>query len=276
MLQTRSIAVLFLLLHGSVFSQTITGEIKDENANPIPYVNIGIVDQDRGTISTQTGHYEIDISGVEDEEFLRFSMIGFENAEFNIGELKSLNSTSLNITLKEKPIELKEIEVKATKGTPLVFGVKKPGNFSWIWSDAIKGDEIGMLFRVENPFYLDKFSFHIKRNHCDSIYYRVKIYDGENELPVKIINQEDVRFLSNLKKGWETVDMSAYNILIESDFIITLETLDSWCSDGYTPSRLSIGSNFGLTYSRPSSMAPWLELANEMSFRIEGIEILGD
>ena len=270
------LAIFTLLLSLPAFSQKLYGEIKDENANPVPYVNVGIVGQDRGTISTQTGHYEIDISGAEDEVFLRFSMIGYENAEFNIGELKSLNSTSLNITLKEKPIELKEIEVKATKGTPLVLGVKKPGNFPWIWSDAIKGDEIGMLFRVENPFYLDKFSFHIKRNSCDSIYYRVKIYEGENEFPVKVINQEDIRFLSTLKKGWETVDMSAYNILIESDFIITLETLDSWCSDGYTPSKLSIGSNLGLTYSRPSSMAPWLELGNEMSFRIEGIEILGD
>ncbi|WBL44058.1 carboxypeptidase-like regulatory domain-containing protein [Algoriphagus halophytocola] len=270
------LAIFTLLLSLPAFGQKLYGEIKDENANPVPYVNIGIVDLDRGTISNQSGHYEIDISGLDDEEILRFSMIGFENTEFNIGKLKSQNSTSLNITLKEKPIELKEIEVKATKGTPLILGVKKPGNFSWIWSDANKGDEIGMLFRVKNPFYLDKFSFHIKRNSCDSIYYRVKIYDEENELPIKIINQEDIRFLSTLKKGWETVDMSAYNILIESDFIISLETLDSCCSDGYTPSRLSIGSDFGLTYSRPSSMAPWLEIGNEMSFRIEGIEILDD
>ncbi|WPR77902.1 carboxypeptidase-like regulatory domain-containing protein [Algoriphagus sp. NG3] len=276
MIKILSLLVFVMLLHQTAFAQVISGKIKDENNHILPYVNIGIINEDKGTISSKTGQFTIDITELDDEVIVRYSLIGFENMELTLKELKSLDKPELTIILKSIPIDLDQIDVSGSKGSPVRLGSQKAGKFSWIWSNAIKGDEIGMLFRVENPFYLDKFSFHIKRNTCDSIYYRIRIYDGKEELPVKTINQEDIRFMSKLKKGWETIDISRYNILIESDFIITMETLDSSCSEIYNPSRISMSDEVGLSYSRPSSMAEWLELGNQMSFRIEGVEILDD
>ena len=118
---------------------------------------------------------------------------------------------------------------------------------------------------------IEKFYFHTKRNYCDSIYYRLKVYDTHEEIPNKVINTKDIKFITKLKKGWESIDLSSHNIKIDTDFFVTLEVLESWSSGKYRANHLSISSasTYGPTFTRPSSMAPWKEIYNRMSFRIE-------
>lgn len=263
---------LILVLLGQLTSnaQNISGRLIDENHNPLPYVNIGVVGLNRGTISSANGTYHIDISGIDNERILRFSSVGFESIEFKVGELKTKQTEVLNITFKEKIFNIQEVVVKPNNDKPIYIGGKKAGKMAWIWSEAINGAEIGTLFKNAKPIFLDKFYFHVRKNYCDSILYRIRIYDGENEYPSKIINTKDIRFVSKTKKGWDSVDLSGYNITIDSDFIITLETLESWTSGKYRTTHLSVGNaKGGLSYSKASSMSPWTEFGNQMSFKIE-------
>lgn len=265
--------VILIIVPIFINAQSVSGKITDENHNPLPYVNIGIVGLNKGTISSSNGMYKIDISGVDNEKIVRFSYVGFISIDIKVGELKAIKNEILNLTMKEKNIQLQEVVVNPTNERPIYLGSKKAGKMAWIWSEAINGAEIGTLFRNDKSIFLEKFYFHIRKNYCDSILYRIKIYSGENEYPQEIINTKDIKFISKTKKGWDSVDLSDYNITINNDFIVTLETLESWTSSEYKTTHLSVGKAKGLSYSRASSMAPWTEFGNQMSFKIEIEEI---
>lgn len=48
----------------------------------MPYVNVGLVDLNLGTISDEQGFFEFNVpSGVDGSARLRFSMIGFQTQE---------------------------------------------------------------------------------------------------------------------------------------------------------------------------------------------------
>jgi hypothetical protein len=270
--------ILFLVLllgQISVNAQNISGKLTDENKNPLAYVNIGVVGLNKGTISSSNGIYTIDITGIDNENIVRFSMVGYESIDYKVGDLRAKQKEILNITMKEKIIQLQEVVIKPSNEKPIYLGSKRAGNMAWVWSEAISGAEIGTLFRNNKSILLTKLYFHISKNYCDSILYRVRIYSNKNEYPQKIINEKDIRFVSKKKKGWESVDMSDYNIAISSDFILTLETLESWTNGKYRTTNLSLGRSEEDTwsFSRASSMAEWVVFANPMSFKIEIKEI---
>ena len=264
--------VLFVQLTAN--GQIIKGKITDENQNPLAYTNIGIVGLNRGTVSNNKGIYEIDISGIENDKIMRISSVGYESVQYKIGDLIAHQTTTLNIELKKKVFLLSEVVVNSKKVEIIFLGSKKKGKFEWQWSEAIQGAEIGALFKTDYPVVLERFNFFVKKNFCDSIYYRIRIYDGSNEFPTELINNEDIRFMSSLKSGWESVDLSDFNIKVNSNFIITLETLDSWTTKKKRMAYLSVRKEYGPSYSKNSSMAAWIEFSNQMSFRIEAKKYL--
>ena len=253
----------------AVNGQTISGTVTDENQKLLPYVNIGIIGLNRGTISNSDGKYYVDISGIDSEKILRFSHVGFEHRDFKIHDLNECEDFTLNVVMKENIFQLKEVIIRTKKTEPIYIGSKRAGRNYWMYDEAINGFEIGTFFQNDKLITLNKFYFHVKRNYCDSIYYRLKIYDIKKDLPNKIINSKDIKFISKLKKGWESVDLYEYNLEVSTNFIITLEVLESWTSGNYRTTHLSASGTSSISYRRPSSMAPWLQFGPGMSFRLE-------
>ena len=112
----RYIYVFFiLLLSGVLHAQTysITGRVIDQQSNPIPGVNIILLNTTIGTASDINGNYELKnltpgIYGIE------FSAIGFERQRRNRVVVSNSNVT-LNIILKPQAIKTDEVIVTAGK-----------------------------------------------------------------------------------------------------------------------------------------------------------------
>lgn len=250
-------------------AQSVTGLILDEDKNPLPYVNIGIIGMNRGTISTLTGRYQLDISNIPNDNIIRFSSVGFENIDLKIGELKSQQKFTVNIELKKRVFNIDEIVVRPEHIEPMFLGSKKKGIYTCVWNEAKKGAEIGTLFYIDKPIFLDEFMFYIKVNNCDSIYYRLRIYDGKDKHPENILNKKDIWFISKVRKGWESIDIAQYKIRLESDFIVTLETLNCWTSGDDPITQLSVRNVDARSFSRKSSMDKWTHFGDQMSFRMK-------
>ena len=83
-MNTIKYSFLAILLSLSVFTSTygqvtITGKILEQNSNnPIPYVNIGILNSQYGTISNSDGSFSIKIPDSHRKENLLFSAIGYK------------------------------------------------------------------------------------------------------------------------------------------------------------------------------------------------------
>ncbi len=88
------ICLLFLLLTTTVFSQRkITGVIKDEKGEGLPFVSIVIKGTNKGTKSNDLGEYLISVPD-SNNIVLKYSFIGYESQEITIE-----NKTTINITM---------------------------------------------------------------------------------------------------------------------------------------------------------------------------------
>ena len=83
--------IIFLLtlgLHSHCLqSQTsLVGQVIDNlTQEPLPYVNIGLVNENIGTVSDEQGYFQLDLEARDyNRSILRISMIGFETKNFNL------------------------------------------------------------------------------------------------------------------------------------------------------------------------------------------------
>ena len=88
--------------------------LEQGSQTPLPYTNIFVLHKNIGVISNETGHFSIDISGLDRTDTIRFQYIGFQTRNLTIAEL---DSASL-VYLKEDIINLSEILVFGSEPDP--------------------------------------------------------------------------------------------------------------------------------------------------------------
>lgn len=134
----------------STFGQSlIKGNIKDSTGEPVPFVNIGIVDSHVGTITELNGDFELVIPAGFSNKKLLVSCVGFHRQSFVI---KDIIDQFLNITLKENVAQLQSVVVSEKREKPKIE--KVGGVFSTasrFMSDVeYSGSAIAQL--IETPF----------------------------------------------------------------------------------------------------------------------------
>ena len=110
----KYIPILIFILFSNVLAQngSIQGFVK-ESKNPIPGVNIVIIDTQIGDVTNKEGFYRID--GIPFGNYsVRFSSIGFGAKVFNIN-IEPNKVLELNVNLELEAIEVDEIEVIDSK-----------------------------------------------------------------------------------------------------------------------------------------------------------------
>lgn len=271
MRSSRFIILIFLINQSVTFGQIISGLVTDEQDNPLPFVSIGVVGNNKGTISSINGEFQLNITGIEDSKILRISSVGYESTDFRINDLKQKYDREdlWKISLMKKVYQIDEVILEGKKRNVFFIGSKKKGNTTWAWYNLLNGAEIGRLISNNSKIYLRNFYFHISETNCDSILYRLKIYSVRDHMPDSIVNKEEIFYVSEKQKGWECINLTDNNISLSSDLIITLETINGWNKGGDKIIYLSKIQNKGLSYKRQSSMAPWLKFTGEMSYKLE-------
>ncbi len=96
-----------LLAAACVHAQkTVVGTVTDVNKNPIPYVNITVLDTEIGAITNESGKYSITLSN--DGGMLQFSSLGYQTQVITIG-----NRTTIDVQMIEDSEELDEVVLTA-------------------------------------------------------------------------------------------------------------------------------------------------------------------
>ena len=110
-----TLILLFLSFNSPVFPQTqITGKVVDTNDNsPLAYVNIGIKEKNRGTLSKEDGSFSMDIPSEYQSDSLTFSIVGYYESNLSIRDL--IANKNVVIPLKQKPTQLEEVVVTGAK-----------------------------------------------------------------------------------------------------------------------------------------------------------------
>lgn len=107
----KKLLFIFLIAISSSISAQITGNITDQNNNPLPFVNILIENTYKGTTSNDDGYYELNISEPKDYVIM-YSYLGYKTVKKSVSISKF--PYQLDIVLEEESVSLGEVLVDAT------------------------------------------------------------------------------------------------------------------------------------------------------------------
>ncbi len=235
------ITLLLLLLSSAAYSQeTYSGSIVDKNSKEIiPFINIGVVGKNIGTVSNNKGGFQIELNEKYDNDTLKFSSIGYKTLIFKVSKFKNIILNNPIIQLEEEITELQEVVVSSRKLKEKILGNKTTSKkISAGFTSNNLGNEVGIKIKIKkSPTYIEDFNFCIVRNEYDSIKLRLNFYDFKNGLPNKNILKDNIIIVSQIKDGILNIDLRDYDIIVYEDFFVSLEWIEN------------LGDEFGLTFS---------------------------
>ncbi|RLD72452.1 MAG: hypothetical protein DRJ29_02850 [Bacteroidetes bacterium] len=215
----------FLLISSNLSGQVIQGKILDSlDERPLAYVNVGVINVTRGTISTEPGEFQLNCNDLPEDAEVRFSMIGYESQTFKIQDLLSSFNT---IKLVKKAIELEEVAIK-WNGTTRKIGTFKTtkigGVCGWGGTDFGRGHELGLLLDVGNKTAkIEDLNLSVRKQSFDTIVFRLHIRSLESGLPAEELLTENIYLTVSEKSGWQKIDLANRNIFISGDVVLSLE-----------------------------------------------------
>lgn len=93
---------------GSVVNHTIRGQVKTEDGQPLPGVNVWVKDSQNGTITDLNGNYSLDVRQANPR--LVFSYLGYQTSEVNLNQQEKVD-----MALAEDPTQLNEVVVTSER-----------------------------------------------------------------------------------------------------------------------------------------------------------------
>lgn len=254
-----SCCILSLFLSLPLGAQTfVIGQVIDAaTKEPLPYVNIGLLNKNIGTVSDETGYFELEVNTEQNSrDTLRFSMIGFETKSYTLNDF--INQNEIEVYLTEKSTALDEVILssKRKKYQTKILGNKTTSKALYAAFTSNKlGNEMGFIVRArKHPMILKKFNISLVENDYGPIKFRLNIYDVLNGLPNKTLLKDNIFIETEESSGIVSLDLTPYEIILDQDFFIAIE----WIED-LGPGKLYFsGGFFGAPlFAREVSQGTW-------------------
>ena len=227
--------IIFFLFSISLLAQNATeGIIKDAETNePIPYVNIGVLNKGKGTVSTDKGEFKFEIPTNLINDSIKLSSIGYEPKSMLAKDFVATLEANPIIKLLPEVTELDEVVVINKKLKEKIIGSKtKSKMFGNGFSNGPLGAEFGSKIKIkDSPTYIQKFHTNINSNTSEQMKFRLNFYNIKDGLPNEKIVNENIIFSIKVKEGEFTLDLEQYNIVVEEDFYCTIELVENQKTD---------------------------------------------
>ncbi|MGY3091192.1 hypothetical protein ACVWYF_004258 [Hymenobacter sp. UYAg731] len=255
--------LLLLLLIASAVAQPITGRIADSRTHAaLPYVNIGVIGKDLGTVADEQGHYTLAFQKSLAAETVRISSLGYAPRTLTLAEL----AVQPNVALTPEAVPLAEVQVKSRaefRHTHTLGNTTQSGLSDCRFSAANLGWQVGTVIRLRRrPSLLVDANFVIKYNTPAHATFRVNLYRLDaNGLPTETkLLTHDLIVTRPLLTGPMTIDLRAENLVLDEDFLLAVELLDR-SGIGSPEEPYAFSSSFGYlnngVYRRSTSQATW-------------------
>lgn len=225
---------------------------------PLPFVNVGVLKKELGTVSNEDGFFFLEVPDVFAKETLRFSMIGFDERDFQVADLEAILLSNNTLVLAEQTTFLEEVVLTAEKK----WDTRVSGNattskllITGFTSNQL-GNEIALFVKVKKtPAYIEGIQFSVVENIYPEVRFRVNVYSSEYRFPDENILKENIFVTLKQSEGIISVDLKEYDILVYDDVFISLEWIDEDLgSEGLWFSAGVFGKSI---YARSTSQAEW-------------------
>ena len=255
------IRIMFLLVFIPIsgWSETVSGRMVDgETGETLPYVNIGVLGGERGTVSNEQGYFHIDLTDLMPESTIRFSYIGYENHDATVEKLSGLGGILGEVKLTPITLEMQPVLVYPRDFKEKVVGNPNPPRMvrAGFKEDSL-GYEVGIRVKIKKrPTVLKTLTLHGVTTTYDSVFYRLNVYEMDDKQPGKNILKKPIYItLTDFEQLADiTLDLTPHHIVVHDDFVITLEYVKEL---GEGDLQFSTGILNGKIFYRKTSQAPW-------------------
>jgi hypothetical protein len=256
----------------------LQGVINDhDNGGLLAYVSVGIVDKPIGTMSDSNGHFKLMIENENLNDTLQVSMIGYATQKIGVRDLVPAKD-KIVIGLQKKALLLDQVVVANRKTTDEIAGRQSSGMLLQVSICAKNaktsepGSEIGMKIKPGHlPALLKEFDWYLSSNNFEHIKFRVHIYSLKNNLPDSILTGKEIYTdVTNTRTGWIRVDLKPFNIMIEGDFVISIQWVEGNTKGGAEP-RVYIPASLSFThtcYYKIASQDKWKKNGANLSYHV--------
>jgi hypothetical protein len=221
----KNLVLLFLLVCHAASGQTISGIVLDKKENtPIAYVNIGIEGKNIGTVSGADGKFSLYIDPAFDGDTLLISCIGYQPLALKISQIR--RNPDIKLMLEEKSYGLEEVIIRPKQFKTKILGVTtKVKSMRAGFEENMLGYECGVLMKNKKVAVVEKVDFNIAACSYDTLFYRLNIYKVHGKSGFENILKEPIyiKLSKNQVKKEFQIDLTSRNIIIEGDFLVTLE-----------------------------------------------------
>ena len=272
------ILVIILLLSLTINSpsQSINGIVTDKNTNPIPFVSIGIINHNYGTIAGDSGNFSLDLKRMNPDDTVKFSSVGYKSKDFLVSKIEG--NKYMSVRLEENVYQIGEVQIRPFRKKPIEFGqrkIHKEGGFGF--GGFGEGCEVANLFLNSRSTWLKELQFHLTFSNYDSILFRINVYSILDSLPYLIINQSPIFVKTKIKNGWIKKDIGNFDLIMEDDFVISIEPVQAWGQLSQNlRNKLQIvlsgkyKNNHGIMFSRIYSLGYWRKGNMFMDYYLTG------
>ncbi len=258
---------LFILQGHLVLAQIAAGTIVDQvSGQPIPYVNIGIIGQNVGTISDANGQYQFSPSQDQLDDTMTIQHVSYETKSMPVSAFIDEDK----VYLKEKISTLEEVRIYSKKLKRKKFGIRSHNPLLHGGLGLEKGSirEIAQEIKITKPTRLLDLNIFI-RIYTDSLpyKYRIKFYSSTDDAPGEMIGHANI-LVEGLKDKWNDINLEPYDIIMNDDFFVSIEFLPV---EGEIPNMSAGGVLIGGNrYSRNVSFGTWDKAMGGYSLFVTG------
>ena len=255
--------LLLLLLIASAVAQPITGRITDSRTHAaLPYVNIGVLGKDLGTVADEQGRYTLAFQQALAAATVRLSSLGYAPRNLTLAEL----AAQPNVALTPEAVPLAEVEVRGKAQFRRTHTLGNTGNAEMAtntFASNSLGGQVGTVIKLSRkPTRIVNAVFNIARSSPGQVTFRVNMYRlGPDGLPIEVkLLPREVIVTSPIIRGPITVDLSADQLVLNEDFFLAIELL-KWDNPAPHGAEFAFSAALGYfhneIYYRHTSQAAW-------------------
>ncbi len=246
--------------------------IDKETPNPVAYVGIGIQGKPLGTLSDSAGHYGFFIGKENLGDSLLLSTVGYYSLKLAIRQINRKGDTTL---LQRRHLQLPNLVVISKPADDYLSGRQEISRIIQVSlhnkkaPDQTIGSEMGMRIKVKRKAWVKDLNWYVSINNFKTIKFRVNIYSVKNDMPDTLICRRQIlATVNDGKTGWIKIDLRPYEVIVNSDFIITLQWIGGTLYKKEVPltmlpEALSFSKN---QYVRMASQDKWKRMGFSLSY----------
>lgn len=230
----------FLLLFSFMDSQVISGKITSNEKNQvIPYVRIGVENENIGALTDEDGNYSINLSNIDTSKKIIVQLGGYNSFEQTIKDF--ISAKNHTIILKEKVNEIGELKITPKSFESKNIGVKSKAKnmlygFSSNGSNQAVYREFAIPFSNKKRLKIEKIHLNIAKFKTDKpIVLNFNVYSKKDKQPGASILLENLSTEITADKiidGTFTFDLNNYSVWVDKeDFYVSVQVMSGFKGD---------------------------------------------